>query len=132
MTSQTEPTLDDKVLSPEFLHALMEYKIYADAGLTEIPTALAAMGRVLEHAPAALKRQLAAKAEALGLLPAQSACLGDGTPVYEVNALAAHLGLREVEITKIPFSGELLCPTNSKRWIAPVGVRGVFSRYRKF
>jgi hypothetical protein len=40
--------------------------------------------------------------------------------------------VREEELTKVPFSDGLLCPTNSKRWNGPVGVRGLFSRYRQF
>lgn len=99
MSAPTKPQpLDYDALSPEFLHALMEYQIYMDAGLTEIQAAKDALARMLEHAPVSLKRELAAKAEALGLFPARSACLDDGTPVYEVNALAGHLGLSVAEI----------------------------------
>ena len=53
----------------------------------------------------------------------------------EINCRLGHMhliALREVEITKVPFLDELLCPTNSKRWNAPAGVPSLFSRYRKF
>jgi hypothetical protein len=40
--------------------------------------------------------------------------------------------LRGNEFTKVPFWDEWLCPTIASRWIAPVGVRGLFFRCRQF
>lgn len=79
--------------SPEFVRAAMEYSRHVEAGSTDTSAARAAMNRMLEHAPAALKRTFGEKARAMGLLPAPAGCMEDGTPVYAVNDIAAHLGI---------------------------------------
>lgn len=91
---------DDETPSPEFAHAAMEYGLYVDSGLTHIPTAKAAMARMLEYAPPSLKRSLHAKAQALGLIPPASGYLADGSPVITVEDAARHLGLSIDEVKK--------------------------------
>ncbi|MDD5175772.1 MAG: hypothetical protein PHQ05_05045 [Sterolibacterium sp.] len=89
---------EDETPSPEFAHAAMEYGIYVDAGLTHLPTARAAMARMLEYAPPSLQRRLHVKAQSLGLIPAPTGYLDDGTAVYALDNLAAHLGMSPDEV----------------------------------
>ena len=109
MPNASDAASIDELPSPEFLAAAMEYQIYADAPLTHLSAARAAMARMIKHAPPSIQHRLHEKAIAMGLIPKPSHYLPDGTPVYALESLAVHFGMSvdEVKSTLNPTAADV-------------------------
>lgn len=84
----------NEYVHPEFLKAHDHYQAMVKQYGDDHPITQQAFTLVLHYAPEHIKKEMDAKAKELGLLPPVGGYTDDGEPMYSLEAIAKHFGMK--------------------------------------